>query len=139
MMARFLLDTNAISECVKPVPHHGFLRKFQHHEQETAISATTWHELLFGANRLPKGKRKDALDLYYTQLATTTPIIAYDDDAAELHARERARLEALGRTTSLLDGQIAAVAVLYGLTLVTRNTSDFLYFQDLTVVNWMDP
>jgi tRNA(fMet)-specific endonuclease VapC len=45
-------------------------------------------------------------------------------------------LTAQGRTPSYVDGQIAAIAKTNDLTLVTRNTSDFVHFADLRVENW---
>ena len=52
-----------------------------------------------------------------------------DGEAALWHAEERARLTAQGRTPSYVDGQIAAIAKTNDLTLVTRNTSDFVRFR----------
>jgi tRNA(fMet)-specific endonuclease VapC len=64
------------------------------------------------------------------------PILPYDDAAAEWHGRERARLEASGRTPPFVDGQIAAIAHNESLTLVTANTEDFRYFVDLEIADW---
>ncbi len=64
------------------------------------------------------------------------PILAYDEAAADWHGRERARLEALGRTVPFLDGQIASIAQVNGLTLVTFNVKDFARFKDLSATNW---
>lgn len=66
------------------------------------------------------------------------PILSYDRTAAEWHARERARLTALGLTPPFVDGQIAAIAATNGHTLVTANVADFRGFSGLTVVDWRD-
>jgi tRNA(fMet)-specific endonuclease VapC len=63
-------------------------------------------------------------------------ILPYDERAAEWHAKERARLTALGQIASFVDGQIAAVARVNGLILVTRNTPDFEKFSGLKLENW---
>lgn len=63
-------------------------------------------------------------------------ILPYDERAAEWHASERARLIALGRTPSFVDGQIAAIAKVNSLILVTRNMSDFKEFSGLKLKNW---
>ncbi|MEA3360272.1 MAG: VapC toxin family PIN domain ribonuclease, partial [Thermodesulfobacteriota bacterium] len=63
-------------------------------------------------------------------------ILPYDDRAAEWHAKERARLSAKGATPSFVDGQIAAIASVNGLVLVTRNVDDFKTFLDLKLENW---
>ena len=63
-------------------------------------------------------------------------ILPYDEAAADWHADERARLSAIGLTPPFADGQIAAVAAVNGLVLVTRNVADFQHFQGLTIENW---
>jgi tRNA(fMet)-specific endonuclease VapC len=64
------------------------------------------------------------------------PILPYDADAADWHAAERARLAFAGRVPPFVDGQIAAIAVTRGLTLVTANVADFRPFAGLTVIDW---
>ena len=64
------------------------------------------------------------------------PILAYDEAAATWHGHERARLEGLGTTAPFVDGQIAAIAHVNGLALVTFNVRDFTRYKELTVVNW---
>ena len=57
------------------------------------------------------------------------PVLEYDWKAADWHARERTRLRFAGRTPPFVDGQIAAIARVNDLTLVTANTSDFESFK----------
>jgi len=64
------------------------------------------------------------------------PILPYDEAAATWHGKERARLEALGRPAPFVDGQIAAIAHVHGLVLVTANDRDFGRFKGVTVENW---
>ena len=63
--------------------------------------------------------------------------MSYDELAAGWHGRERARLEALGKPAPYVDGQIAAIAEVNDLILVTANTKDFARFKGLTVENWL--
>ena len=63
-------------------------------------------------------------------------MLPYDDEAAKWHATERVRLEGIGRTPPFIDSQIAAVAFVNGLALVTANVSDFSGFLGLRVENW---
>ena len=63
-------------------------------------------------------------------------VLDYTNTAAEWHARERARLVARGQTPPILDGQIAAVAAVNDLTLVTFNVRDFNRFEGLRVESW---
>jgi tRNA(fMet)-specific endonuclease VapC len=67
------------------------------------------------------------------------PILPYEESAAAWHARERARLERAGRSMPYVDGQIAAIACLAGLTLVTRDTKHFEPFRGLEVIDWSKP
>jgi tRNA(fMet)-specific endonuclease VapC len=64
-------------------------------------------------------------------------VLPYDEHAASWHARERARLTKRGKPPSFVDGQIAAVAAVNGLTLVTRNVRDFVAFA-VRVESWFD-
>jgi tRNA(fMet)-specific endonuclease VapC len=69
-------------------------------------------------------------------VAAAFPILPYDEPAATWHGHERARLEHVGRPVPHVDGQIAAIAQVNGLTLVTVNAKDFGRFKDLEVVDW---
>ncbi|HEX9940850.1 MAG TPA: PIN domain-containing protein [Thermoanaerobaculia bacterium] len=92
------------------------------HEGEVGIATAVWHELLFGWERLPQSRKKKTIGDYLFQIVRETmPILPYDQAAAEWHARERARLTAIGKTPPFLDGQIAATAKVNGLILVTAN------------------
>jgi tRNA(fMet)-specific endonuclease VapC len=69
-------------------------------------------------------------------IAAALPLLAYDVAAAEWHGRERARLSKAGLTPSFADGQIAAVAAVNDLTLVTDNVRNFEHFDGLRVERW---
>ncbi len=104
---------------------------------ECAIAAPVWHELTYGCRRLPKGKRRTALEAYLRDVVHGSfPILPYDEAAAAWHGQERARLEALGRPAPFVDGQIAAIAHVNGLVLTTTNAKDFARFKGLTVETW---
>ncbi len=64
------------------------------------------------------------------------PILPYDNVGAEWFALERARLVIIGKTPAYPDGQIAAIAKVNGLILVTNNVSDYADFQELQLENW---
>ncbi len=137
MSVKFLLDTNIISESIKLQPNDIFLEHFRQNLEESAIAAVTWHELLYGLYRLPESRRKKNLSDYLTQVIQEKMIILpYCHAAAGWFAVERARLTALGRMPSYPDGQIAAIAKVNHLILVTRNVSDFADFEGLTIENW---
>jgi tRNA(fMet)-specific endonuclease VapC len=136
-MVRFILDTNALAEPAKPSPNVRFLARFREHDGEMAVSAVAWHEARFGLERLPKGKRRSAVEDYLEEvIGRTMPILPYDESAASWHARERARLVGLGRTPSFADGQLAAIAASQGLVLVTANVRHFRAFNGLVTEDW---
>ena len=128
-MIRYLLDTNIISELVRPRPNPRVQERYHAHKHEGAVASTVWHELLYGVERLVPGKRRNKLARYMEEVVRTSlPVLPYNAAAAQWHARERARLEAQGQPRPALDGMIAAVAATRGLILVTRNTDDFAGF-----------
>ena len=137
MSLKYLLDTNVVSEPLRPRPRHGVIRKLTRHEDEIAISSVVWHELRFGAERLPPSRRREAIVQYLDEVVLAAmPILDYDRAAAEWHAIERARLVSRGETPSFADGQIAAIAHVNDLTLVTFNDGDFRRFHELRVMSW---
>lgn len=133
---RFLLDTNVVSELTKPQPNPGVLQALAQHEADCAISAPTLEELFFGCHRLPAGARRDWLLRWVQGLPARLPVLPFDEAAARWLGAERARLAALGRPAPRTDGEIAAVAVSQGLTLVTRNRRDFADFDGLASEDW---
>lgn len=133
----FLLDTNIISEPFKLVPSPVVIAKLQENSEKIAIASITWHELLFGLERMPLSRRKGQLETYlFGIVKPNVPILSYDEKAAEWFALERSRLTALGHPPSYADGQIAAIAQVNKLILVTRNSNDYQNFMNITIENW---
>ncbi len=137
MTLRYLLDTSIVSSPVSKTPNPDIVRRLDEHGDECAIAAPVWHELIYGCRRLPKGKRRVALETYLQDVIQVSfPILPYDEVAATWHGHERARLEALGRPAPFVDGQIAAIAKVNDLVLVTANVKDFEPFRDLEITSW---
>jgi tRNA(fMet)-specific endonuclease VapC len=136
-MLRYLLDTNIVSQPVAKMPAASVLRKLRNAGDQCAIATPVWHELQYGCRRLPAGKRREALEDYLTEVVQVSfPILPYDEAAAKRHAIERARLEETGTTLPFVDGQIAAIALVNDLVLVTGNVKDFAPFTGLVVESW---
>ena len=134
---RYLLDTSIVSAPISKVPDPNIVKRLDEHGHECAIAAPVWHELTYGCRRLPRGRRRTALESYLNDVVRASfPILAYDDAAATWHGHERARLEGLGRMAPYVDGQIAAIAHTGTLVVVTVNAKDFSHFSDLKVENW---
>ncbi len=135
-----LLDTNALSEPLRPIPDPRLLDFLDRKRGCLATASPVWQELQYGCHRLPLSERRNKIELYLAgQVLPKIPILPYDAAAAAWFGRERARLSLLGKTPPLLDGQIAAVAATNDLILVTRNEADFAGFEGLTVENWRRP
>ena len=137
MSIRYLLDTNVLSEPIKSHPDAQTLESLSEHDGELATCSVVWHELCFGVARLATSKKRAAIETYLEEaVRSILPILPYDQEAAAWHARERARLSKRGRPPSAADGQIAAIASVNDLTLVTANVKDFRRFKDLAVEDW---
>lgn len=136
---QYLLDTNVLSELVRPQPHPSVLERFQMHADACALSSVVWHELNYGVQRLAPGRQRDTLAHYLQDVVQPSfPVIPYDETAAQWHALERARLERLGRSRPFADGMIAATAATRRLIFVSRNTKDFEDFDELLIENWFE-
>jgi len=139
MTWRFLLDTNILSEPLQLQPNPGVLTSLAHYRDEVATASLVVHELVFGYQRLPISRKRERIERYvYGLLNGGLMVFDYDQQAAIWHGQMRASLMAKGQTPSWVDGQIAAIAVVNGLTLVTRNIKDFQGFDGLQLVNWFN-
>lgn len=137
MSARHLLDTDIVSEPLRPAPNAKVLACLKRHQDQLAIASVVWHELWLGCRRLPTSAKRTAIERYLNEVvAVSMSILPYDQAAAEWHAGERARLTALGKTPPFVDGQIIAVARVNDLILVTLNPTDYVGFADVKVEDW---
>jgi tRNA(fMet)-specific endonuclease VapC len=133
----YLLDTNVLSEPLRPRPDAEVLRRLAAHRGEVLTAAPVWHELVYGCQRLPPSRRRTLLERYLREVVEPTMrVLPYDRIAAARHGAERARLSALGWTPAFVDGQIAAIAQANALVLVTRNVRDFEHFEGLSSESW---
>lgn len=137
MSTQYLLDTNVVSEPLRPKPNRKVLARLKQHQDALGIASVVWHELWFGCRRLPASARRTAIERYLNEVvAVSMPIVPYDQAAAEWHAMERARLSLIGRTPPFADGQIISVACVHDLVLVTLNPSDYEGFTGASVEDW---
>lgn len=129
---KYLVDTNVFSSLLLEKVPDGLLERYERLRVEMATSSIVVHELRYGADLLPaRSKRRAAiLELVESQVETM-PVLAYETRAANWHAAERARLTKRGTTPPFSDSQIAAVAAVNGLTVLTANLQDFRCFQGL--------
>jgi tRNA(fMet)-specific endonuclease VapC len=136
---RFLLDSNVLSEPLRPHPNSSIIQKLTEHSEAVATTTIVLHELWYGCYRLPPSSNKRQIIEAYLieEVEAKIPILSYTSDAAKWFAQERSRLVSIGRTPSYPDGQIAAISHVNNLILVTNNVSDYADFQGLQIENWL--
>jgi toxin FitB len=133
----FLLDTNVVSEIVRPAPDPSVL-KFLARENDLWLSVITLHELNFGAARIADVGRRHRLTEWIESLKARFRgrLIVIDQVIAELAGRARAHAMAQGRTVDPLDALIAASARSRSMTLATRNMRDFVALDVVAFNPW---
>ncbi len=124
-----ILDTNVLSEVVKPRPEPKVLDWLgAQNYREVFVTALTVAEMFHGLNRMPAGKRQSelfaAVDAMF-QHEFAGRILPFDEAAAMSYADLMAGLERAGRKVGSFDAQIAAVARVHTATVATRNIKDF--------------
>jgi predicted nucleic acid-binding protein len=135
----FLLDTNAVSEWVKPRPNPGVVAWLAEVDEDRVfLSAVTLAELRHGVERLAAGRRRKRLDNWLREelpLRFEGRVLAVDQRVADAWGTIVANRDQQGQPIGVIDAFIAATADVYGLTLVTRNTADF----DSSVASLINP
>ena len=136
----YLLDSNIISEIIKPEPDFNVLSKIAEHNSDCAICSPVWQEILYGLYRMPEGMNKKDLDNFINEdVHENFRIKNFTERAAVIQAELRSKLEKKGTPTQKEDSMIAAIALANHMVLVTRNTKHFTAIQevsDLLVENW---
>ena len=125
----FLLDTNVVSEWVKPQPNAGVIAwTADVDEDRVFLSVVTLTEIRYGIERMPAGTRRKRLAEWLEQdlpLRFEGRIIAIHEAIADVCGKIVAGSERRGKRIEVMDAFLAATAQAHQLTIVTRNTSDF--------------
>jgi len=133
-----LLDTNIISELMRRAPDPSVVAWVDVQPvQQLHISAVTRAEIELGIALLPEGRRKQGLQAAAVRLFAEFHgrCLAFDERAASHYAHVVSTRRRAGRSVSVEDAQIAAVALAEGLVLATRNVGGFEGIDGLTVVD----
>jgi predicted nucleic acid-binding protein len=131
-VTRYLLDTNIISNIVKPKPSDSLLAWMAaQRDVDLFIASLTVAEIRGGILEKPRGKKRDALDAWFSgpegpQALFAGRILPFDDKAGLVWARLMAEGKAAGRARSGLDMIIAAIAGSNDCVVVTDNERDFV-------------
>jgi predicted nucleic acid-binding protein len=124
-----LLDTNVVSEVMRPKPADTVLTWLDRHSDGSLlISSVTIAEICYGLRILPIGQRRHTLEMKFEQFVAegfSGRVIGFDETAARAYAEIMGLRKEKGRPMSLPDGQIAAIAQVNQLILATRNITDF--------------
>jgi predicted nucleic acid-binding protein len=124
-----VLDTNVVSELMRPKPDPGVLRWFgARGHARFHVTAITVAEMLLGLELLPRGKRRDAMEVALRQVFDSDfdgRVLAFGSDAASYYAQVVATRRRAGRPIQTMDAQIAAIARAHGCAVATRNVDDF--------------
>jgi predicted nucleic acid-binding protein len=139
----YLLDTNAISEWVKPQPDPGIIRWFDEvDEDRTYLSVITLGELRKGIERLARGRRRDRLEQWLTSELPDRfgeRMLPFDVAVADEWGRVLAHAEQAGTAVGGIDALIAATGRVHGLQVVTRNVARFRYLGVAAISPWRGP
>jgi len=136
-----LLDTNVISELMRPQPNANVIewldKQFSH---ELFISAIVKAEIEMGIAILDRGKRKQTLlqaaEIIFIDFSDRC--LPFDKNTTNHYANIIAFAKINGRPISVEDAQIAATAIQNNALLATRNTTDFDFLENLTLINpWL--
>jgi predicted nucleic acid-binding protein len=142
MAGEMVLDTNVLSELMRPQPEAQVAAWFDGRAETLFfITAITHAEILLGIDLLPAGRRKDALAdaaRRMFELDFGGRCLPFDEHAAGIYARVVGERTRAGQPISTEDAQIASIALTYGLPLVTRNAKDFENIAGLQVINPWD-
>ncbi|MDF1861926.1 MAG: type II toxin-antitoxin system VapC family toxin [Verrucomicrobiales bacterium] len=124
---RYLLDTNVISEAIRPRPNRSVLSWLTQHAPSSGISVITMGEIWKGIESLPEGRRREAYEDWFRSQEEefADRVVPLEFDVMKtwgIYAAEQARE---GRRLLSFDSLIAATALHHGMTVVTRNEEDF--------------
>ena len=124
-----LLDTNVVSEAMKPLPNSQVLGWLNAQAAETLfVSSITFAELWFGVATMPKGQRKLRLEETVDGLADMYKgrILGFDLDTAKTYAQLAVMAKSKGQGFPTADGYIAAIAAAKQFTVASRDTGPFV-------------
>jgi predicted nucleic acid-binding protein len=138
-----VLDTNIVSESLKPAPSESVLRWLGSEDPlNIFITVITQAEMLYGVEVLVSGKRKQGLSALTEKLfgeeGFQDRILSFDQKSARAFASILAGRRAAGRPMSQFDAMIAAIARAHRATLATRNVKDFEHCGIRLVNPWTD-
>ncbi len=127
-MSGFLLDTNVISELIRPRPERKVTAWIDATEEELLfLSVLTFGEIRKGIVQLPRSSRRTSLEAWLSSdlpLRFSHRILSIDRETVDRWGHLAGLMSLKRANVPVIDGLLAATAVQHNLTLVTRNTKD---------------
>lgn len=123
-----VLDTNVVSETMKPAAHPAVMAWLDAQTAETLyLSSVSLAEMSFGIACLPGGRRKSSLSNMLDDLLGLFQgrILPFDSDAAHHYARLAAKARSAGKGFPMPYGYLAAIATANDFSVATRDTGPF--------------
>lgn len=121
----YLVDANVLSEPTKPSPEPRVIDWLRTHERELAVDPIILGELRFGILLLPKGRKRTALERWFDAGVQRLHCLSWEAETGLKWAELLARLRSMGKAMPIKDSLSAATALTHGLSVATRNRSDF--------------
>jgi predicted nucleic acid-binding protein len=122
---KFLVDANVLSEPTKATPNRRCLEWLKRHEREIAVDPIILGEIRLGILLLAKGKRRRKLEQWFDAGVQLLQCLSWEAETGLRWAALLATLRQTGRAMPIKDSLIAATALVHGLTVATRNRTDF--------------
>ena len=130
-----VLDTNAVSALMKGSAAV-IDRLAATGPGDVAIPPPVVAEIAYGIERLPRSRRRQALQARFDLVCSQLPRVGWDDAVSQAYGRIKAHLERRGRRIEDVDAAIAAHALAVGAILVTSNISHMARVPGLRVEDW---
>jgi toxin FitB len=125
----YLLDTNVVSEWIKPRPDPGVIKWLAEADEDRVfLSVITLAEVRYGIERMTMGAQRNRLGVWLRDELTGRfegRILPVDPAVAEAWGQLIAHAQTIGRTVGIMDGFVSAIAALHQMTVVTRNVTHF--------------
>jgi len=122
---RYLVDANVLSEPTRPSPHPSVVEWLRRHERSLAVDPVILGEVRHGILLLPRGRKRERLERWFDEGVRRLHCVPWEADTGLRWAELLARLRAAGRAMPVKDSLIAATALANGMTVATRNVTDF--------------
>jgi hypothetical protein len=135
-----LLDTNVVSEVMRPKPDQNVIDWLTRFDPELALPVIAIAEIAHGIERIRPAERAPRLAKTFDELRKRYAgrILAFDERAAMIYGVIMGDASRTGRNLGPLDGMVAAIALRHRAALATRNTRDFNFLELRVTDPWSE-